>query len=38
MTRNLTIFLREPTGPGGIVQGEMKDGPFLNVHGETDMQ
>jgi hypothetical protein len=34
ISMNMIIALREPIGQRSQVQGEAKEGPFLNVHGE----
>ena len=36
MKKNAIIFLRLPPGDNAKVQGEFKDAPYLNVHGETE--
>jgi len=36
MKKNAIIFLRKPSGEHAKVQGELKDAPYLNVHGETE--
>lgn len=36
MKKNAIIYLREPPGELATVQGEFRDAPYLNVHGETE--
>jgi len=36
MKRNTIVYLREPPGELATVQGEFRDAPYLNVHGETE--
>jgi len=37
ITKNWIVLLREPMGERAHVQGDIKDAPFMNVHGESDM-
>jgi hypothetical protein len=30
------VFLRQPPGEHAVVQGEIRDAPYLNVHGESE--
>jgi hypothetical protein len=36
MKKNQIVYLRKPPDDRANVQGELRDAPYLNVHGETD--
>lgn len=36
LKRNSIVYLREPPTESAVPQGELRDAPYLNVHGETE--
>jgi hypothetical protein len=36
MKRNSIVYLREPAHDTAVAQGELRDAPYLNVHGESE--
>lgn len=36
MKKNQIVYLRKPPDDRANVQGELRDAPYLNIHGETD--